>query len=93
MRSLEGADVLFNTYWIRFPRDGADFASAVANSRTLFEAAGRAGVRRIVHLSVTNAAADSPYAYFRGQGGGRGRAGGDHLGPRGDPALAGVRRP
>ena len=67
VRSLEGADVLFNTYWIRFPREGADFASAVANSRALFEAAGRAGVRRIVHLSVTNAAADSPYAYFRGK--------------------------
>jgi uncharacterized protein YbjT (DUF2867 family) len=66
-RSLEGADVLFNTYWIRFPCDGADFASAVANSRALFRAAGRAGVRRIVHLSVTNAAADSPYAYFRGK--------------------------
>jgi NADH dehydrogenase len=67
VRSLEGADVLFNTYWIRFPRDGADFASAVANSRALFEAGARAGVRRIVHLSVTNAAADSPYAYFRGK--------------------------
>ena len=67
MRSLEGADVLFNTYWIRFPREGADFGQAVANSRTLFEAAGRAGVRRIVHLSVTNAAGDSPYAYFRGK--------------------------
>ena len=67
VRSLEGADVLFNTYWIRFPREGADFASAVANSRALFAAAGRAGVRRIVHLSVTNAAGDSPYAYFRGK--------------------------
>ena len=66
-RSLQGADVLFNTYWIRFPRDGASFAQAVANSRALFQAAGRAGVRRIVHLSVTNAAADSPYAYFRGK--------------------------
>jgi NADH dehydrogenase len=66
-RSLEGADVLFNTYWIRFPREGADFASAVENSRALFQAAARAGVRRIVHLSVTNAAGDSPYAYFRGK--------------------------
>jgi NADH dehydrogenase len=66
-RALEGADLLFNTYWIRFPRHGADFGSAVANSRALFEAAGRAGVGRIVHLSVTNAAGDSPYAYFRGK--------------------------
>jgi NADH dehydrogenase len=67
VRSLEGADVLFNTYWIRFPREGSDFASAVANSRALFAAARRAGVRRIVHLSVTNAAVNSPYAYFRGK--------------------------
>jgi uncharacterized protein YbjT (DUF2867 family) len=65
--SLEGADLLFNTYWIRFPRDGITFDQAVANSRVLFQAASRAGVRRIVHLSVTNASADSPYAYFRGK--------------------------
>ena len=32
-----------------------------------FRAAGRAGVRRIVHISVTNPSADSPYAYFRGK--------------------------
>jgi nucleoside-diphosphate-sugar epimerase len=93
VRSLEGADVLFNTYWIRFPRDGADFASAVANSRALFEAGARAGVRRIVHLSVTNAAAALAVRLLPREGGGRGRAGADHLGPRGDPALAGVRRP
>ncbi|HEV8450800.1 MAG TPA: NAD-dependent epimerase/dehydratase family protein [Gaiellales bacterium] len=67
VRSLEGSDVLFNSYWIRFPRQGVDFAQAVANSRALFEAAVRAGVGRIVHLSVTNAAGDSPYAYFRGK--------------------------
>jgi NADH dehydrogenase len=43
------------------------FGQAVANSRVLFQAASRAGVRRIVHLSVTNASAGSPYAYFRGK--------------------------
>jgi len=66
-RSLEGCDVLFNTYWIRFPRGGATFESAVANSGTLFEAAQRAGVRRIVHISVTNPSPGSPYGYFRGK--------------------------
>ncbi len=65
--ALEGADLLFNTYWIRFPRHGMAFGQAVANSRVLFQAAGQAGVRRIVHLSVTNASAESPYAYFRGK--------------------------
>lgn len=67
VRSLDGAEVVFNTYWIRFARQGATFGQAVENSRTLFQAAGRAGVRRIVHLSVTNAAIDSPFAYFRGK--------------------------
>jgi uncharacterized protein YbjT (DUF2867 family) len=66
-RALAGADVLFNTYWIRFPRAGISFADAVANSRTLFAAAVRAGVGRIVHLSVTNPSAASPYGYFRGK--------------------------
>lgn len=66
-RSLTGAEVLFNTYWIRFGRDGASFDGAVENSRILFAAAQRAGVHRIVHLSVTNASAGSPFAYFRGK--------------------------
>ena len=30
--------------------------------------AGRAGVRRIVHVSITSADVNSPYAYFRGKG-------------------------
>ncbi len=66
-RSLAGAEVLVNTYWIRFARDGATFAGAVANSRVLFEAALRSGVRRIVHLSVTNPSPGSPLGYFRGK--------------------------
>jgi uncharacterized protein YbjT (DUF2867 family) len=66
-RALAGAEVLVNTYWIRFARDGATFAGAVENSRVLFEAARRAGVRRIVHLSVTNPSPDSPLGYFRGK--------------------------
>lgn len=66
-RALSGAEVLVNTYWIRFARDGATFAGAVENSRVLFEAARRAGVRRIVHLSVTNPSPGSPLGYFRGK--------------------------
>jgi uncharacterized protein YbjT (DUF2867 family) len=66
-RALSGADVLFNTYWIRFDRRGATFDGAVENSRILFAAATQAGVGRIVHLSVTNASASSPFAYFRGK--------------------------
>jgi uncharacterized protein YbjT (DUF2867 family) len=39
----------------------------VAQSRVLFRAAADAGVRRIVHISITHPSADSPYPYFRGK--------------------------
>src|ERR671931_824062 len=66
-RSLEGITTLFNTYWIRFERGRTTFASAVANSRALFEAAKRAGVGRIVHVSIANPSVDSPLPYYRGK--------------------------
>jgi NADH dehydrogenase len=65
--SLEGASTLYNTYWIRFPRDATDHDRAVTNSRTLFQAARRAGVERIVHVSITHPSTESPYGYFRGK--------------------------
>ena len=37
------------------------------NSRILVQAADQAGVKRIVHLSVTNPSPDSPLSYFRGK--------------------------
>ena len=66
-RSLEGATTLYNTYWVRFAREGASFDAAVANSRALFQAARRAGVRRIVHVSITSPDVASPLPYFRGK--------------------------
>jgi NADH dehydrogenase len=65
--SLRGATTLYNTYWVRFARGRADHDRAVSNSRTLFHAAKRAGVRRIVHISITRPQLDSPFAYFRGK--------------------------
>lgn len=65
--SLQGVEVLYNTYWVRFARGGLDHARATANLQTLIRAAARAGVGRIVHISITNAAADSPLPYFRGK--------------------------
>ncbi len=65
-RSLEGARTVFNSYWIRFPYGGQTFDSTVANTRIMIEAATRAGVRRFVHISVTNAES-SPLPYFRGK--------------------------
>ncbi len=66
-RSLEGVDTLFNTYWIRFAKGGLTHDVAARNSDTLFRAARAAGVRRVVHVSITNAALDSPLPYFRGK--------------------------
>ena len=67
-RSMQGAGVLFNTYWVRFGRGQTTFDGAVANSRTLFKAAAEAGVGRIVHISITNASAESGLPYFSGKG-------------------------
>lgn len=64
---LGGARLLVNTYWVRFPHGEITHATAVANSATLFTAAKEAGVERIVHVSITNPRADSPYAYFAGK--------------------------
>ena len=64
-RSLEGVSTLFNTYWIRFERGGTTFEKTVANSLSLIDAARAAGVRRIVHISITNPSPDSPLPYFR----------------------------
>jgi uncharacterized protein YbjT (DUF2867 family) len=65
--SLRGADTLFNTYWVRFERGETTFERALANTTALFDAAKRAGVRRIVHISVANADAESRFPYFRGK--------------------------
>lgn len=66
-RSLEGVDVLYNTYWVRFPYKGMTFEKAVANSRVLFEAAMQAGARRIVHISIANPSEKSPLGYYHGK--------------------------
>lgn len=65
--SLRGAAVFYNTYWVRF--DHADFSHSVAvdNTLKLFRACREAGVRRVVHISITNPSPDSQLPYFRGK--------------------------
>jgi NAD(P)H-binding len=67
VESMEGATTLYDTYWIRFAHDRRDHDQAVADSRALFGAARRAGIRRIVHVSITHPSIDSPFPYFRGK--------------------------
>jgi NADH dehydrogenase len=65
--SLRGADVLYNTYWIRFELGEQTFARAVANTKTLIAAAERAGVQRLVHVSIANATATPDLPYYTGK--------------------------
>lgn len=66
-QSLCGVDTLYNTYWVRFNHALFNHADAVANTRNLFAAARQAGVRRIVHISITNPSETSPLEYFSGK--------------------------
>jgi len=68
VNALEGIDVLHNTYWVRFNYGNFSHAQAIANTMFLFDAAKKAGVRRIVHVSITNPDENSPLEYFRGKG-------------------------
>lgn len=65
--SLRGVDVLVNTYWVRFNHRNFTHRQAVEHSRRLFAAARRAGVQRIVHVSITNPDEHSPLEYFSGK--------------------------
>jgi NADH dehydrogenase len=67
VESLRGADVLYNTYWVRFRHGKVSFGDAIANTRILVGAAAEAGVRKIVHLSVSNPSIDSPLDYYAGK--------------------------
>jgi uncharacterized protein YbjT (DUF2867 family) len=65
--SLRSAAVLYNTYWIRFNHRLFTFDEAAANTKRLFEAAARAGVGRIVHVSILHADEADDLGYYRGK--------------------------
>jgi len=67
VESLRGADVLYNTYWVRYRQRGTHFGEAVANTRILLGAAREAGVRKVVHISVSNPSEDSHLDYYAGK--------------------------
>ncbi|MFN8405747.1 MAG: NAD(P)H-binding protein [Anaerolineales bacterium] len=66
-KSLQGADVLVNTYWVRFDKGENTQPRAVENTRKLVNAAKAAGVKRIVHISIANPSADSRLPYYWGK--------------------------
>jgi len=65
--TLDGAEVLYNTYWVRFNHADFNHDEAVQNTLTLFAAAKAAGVRKVVHVSITNPSLESSLPYFRGK--------------------------
>jgi NADH dehydrogenase len=66
-RSLDGCEVLYNTYWVRFNHRLFTFERAVANTKALFLAAKRAGVRRVVHVSILHAREADDLGYYCGK--------------------------
>jgi NADH dehydrogenase len=65
--TLIGVSVLYNTYWVRFNHKTFTYADAVRNTEIMFNAAIEAGVKRIVHISITNPSKESPLEYFSGK--------------------------
>ena len=68
IESLRGADTLYNNYWIRFSYGKMTFDLAVDNTKVLIELAKKDEVKKIVHISITNADEKSFLPYFRGKG-------------------------
>ena len=66
-RSLQGVDVLVNTYWVRFDKGENTQPRAVENTSKIINAARAAGIKRVVHISITNPSADSHLPYFWGK--------------------------
>ena len=67
VETFEGVDTFINTYWVRFDYGKSSFLQAVSNTRAMFWAARKAGVRRIVHVSITNPDNHSHLPYFWGK--------------------------
>jgi uncharacterized protein YbjT (DUF2867 family) len=65
--ALRGVHALVNTYWVRFDHRRFTHGQAVANTKILFNAAKEAGVKRIIHVSITNPDSTSDLPYFRGK--------------------------
>ncbi len=68
IKSMETFDTLINTYWVRFNHKKFNHSDAVTNTKILFDSAKTAGIKRIIHVSITNPNINSDLEYFRGKG-------------------------
>lgn len=67
VRAFSGVDTFYNTYWVRYRQGGTSYQQAVEHTRVMLAAASTAGVRRVVHLSITKPSHDCFYPYYRGK--------------------------
>ena len=65
VENLRGATTLYNTYWVRFSYGKVTFDTAIKNTKVLIEAAKRAGIKRIIHVSIANPDSTSELPYYR----------------------------
>src|SRR5262249_10020494 len=66
--AFRAVDVFVNSYYVPFNYQGATFEGAVRQTASLIAAARAAGVRKIVHVSVSNADEGSELPYYRNKG-------------------------
>lgn len=66
-KSMQGVEVLVNTYWVRFDKGENTQPRAVENTRKLINAAKTADVKRVVHISIANPSMDSRLPYYWGK--------------------------
>ncbi len=66
--NLKDVDVLINTYWVRFNHTKFSHQEAVENTKILMSQATKAGVKKIIHTSITNPNVSSKLEYFKGKG-------------------------
>lgn len=64
---LFGCETLFNTYWVRFNYRQWSFDEALENTKILFHCAKNAGVKKIVHIGVTNPSEQDDLPYYKGK--------------------------
>jgi len=67
-QAFRGVDVFVNSYYVRFNYGGLTFETAVERTRALLAQAKAAGVRKIVHVSVSNADTASDLPYYANKG-------------------------
>jgi uncharacterized protein YbjT (DUF2867 family) len=66
--AFRGVDVFVNSYYVRFNYGAETFELAVDRTRDLIAQAQAAGVRKIVHVSVSNADERSDLPYYSNKG-------------------------